>query len=70
MSQKGFLSISSTFAIYITAMKLTVKSVRGHGARLCSLTEVGRHGNKSLETPMCLLYTRGGLFSFFLTCLM
>ncbi|XP_052224622.1 queuine tRNA-ribosyltransferase accessory subunit 2-like [Dreissena polymorpha] len=41
-------------------MKFAVQCVRGKGARLGTLTDLGCHSNLTLETPMCMLYTRGG----------
>ncbi|KAK3579931.1 hypothetical protein CHS0354_014042 [Potamilus streckersoni] len=41
-------------------MKFSVLCVRGHGARLGRLSSVGHQGSKMLDTPMCMLYTRGG----------
>lgn len=40
-------------------MKFTIQTVR-NGCRLGTLGELGKTGNKSVETPMCMLYTRGG----------
>lgn len=40
-------------------MKFTIQTVR-NGCRLGTLSELGKAGNKSVETPMCMLYTRGG----------
>lgn len=41
-------------------MKFNIQCVRGGGARLGRLTEVGKQGDMTLDTPMCMLYTRGG----------
>ncbi|KAL3871143.1 hypothetical protein ACJMK2_039160 [Sinanodonta woodiana] len=41
-------------------MKFSVLCVRGHGARLGQLSSIGHQGCKILDTPMCMLYTRGG----------
>ncbi|KAL4218928.1 Queuine tRNA-ribosyltransferase subunit qtrtd1 [Mactra antiquata] len=41
-------------------MKFNIQCVRGNQARLGYLAEVGCHGNKTLETPLCMLYTKGG----------
>ncbi|XP_052789942.1 queuine tRNA-ribosyltransferase accessory subunit 2-like [Mya arenaria] len=45
-------------------MKFTVQCVRGQGARLGKLSEMGRQGSMTLDTPMCMLYTRGGSAPF------
>ncbi|XP_033105229.1 queuine tRNA-ribosyltransferase accessory subunit 2-like [Anneissia japonica] len=42
-------------------MKLILSLVNSGGSRLGKLCEVGRHGDLSMETPCCLLYTRCGL---------
>ena len=42
-------------------MKFFIQYVRGEGARLGQLTELGRQGNLTIETPMCLLFTRSGI---------
>ncbi|XP_053381044.1 queuine tRNA-ribosyltransferase accessory subunit 2-like isoform X2 [Mercenaria mercenaria] len=41
-------------------MKFTIQCVRSQGARLGRLTEVGQNKDIVLDTPMCMLYTRGG----------
>lgn len=40
-------------------MKFSVQNVK-NGCRLGLITDLGKNGNKSIETPMCMLYTRGG----------
>lgn len=41
-------------------MKFTLQSVRHGGCRLGTLTELGKDASRTTETPMCMLYTRGG----------
>ncbi|XP_071152396.1 queuine tRNA-ribosyltransferase accessory subunit 2-like [Mytilus edulis] len=40
-------------------MKFSVQNVK-NGCRLGLITDLGKNGTKSIETPMCMLYTRGG----------
>ncbi|WAR31090.1 QTRT2-like protein [Mya arenaria] len=53
LSHRGVLSI-----------KQPTWCVRGQGARLGKLSEMGRQGSMTLDTPMCMLYTRGGSAPF------
>lgn len=46
--------------MFLQTMKFVIEHTRGEGARLGRLLEVGCHGNITVETPMCLLFTRGG----------
>ncbi|XP_033730167.1 queuine tRNA-ribosyltransferase accessory subunit 2-like [Pecten maximus] len=41
-------------------MKFVVNSVKNGGCRLGVMSEFGLHGKKTVETPMCMLYTRRG----------
>lgn len=41
-------------------MKFTLINVRNGGCRLGMLSELGGNRSKTIETPMCMLYTRGG----------
>lgn len=41
-------------------MKFQVQCMRSGGARLGSLTGLGKNGEITMDTPMCMLYTRGG----------
>ncbi|KAL5011471.1 hypothetical protein ScPMuIL_010022 [Solemya velum] len=41
-------------------MKFVLRCLRNSSCRRASISECGRHGDKTLETPMCMLYTRGG----------
>ena len=59
-----FCSLCSSRCIqyidHILRMKFGIQCIRGEGARLGQLTELGRHGNITIETPMCMLFTRAG----------
>ena len=46
--------------MFLQTMKFVIEHTRGERARLGRLLEVGCHGNVTIETPMCLLFTRGG----------
>ncbi|XP_060594806.1 queuine tRNA-ribosyltransferase accessory subunit 2-like [Ruditapes philippinarum] len=41
-------------------MKFSIQCVRSQGARLGRLSEIGQNKDVTVETPMCMLYTRGG----------
>ena len=50
-------------------MKFSIKTVRA-GSRLGTLTEIGSHQDKTVETPTCLLYSRAGMPSLIFVALL
>lgn len=41
-------------------MKFIIQKESSGSGRCGLLAEFGRHGDKTLETPACMMYTRGG----------
>ncbi|XP_071801892.1 queuine tRNA-ribosyltransferase accessory subunit 2-like isoform X2 [Asterias amurensis] len=46
--------------IQFEKMKFNLHNVKSTAGRLATLSELGHHGNISMESPGCTLYTRGG----------
>ena len=57
-----FLKIDFFISRYMRnrLMKFVIKKACSGGLRLGHIEHLGRLGNRSAETPMCVLYTRGG----------